>query len=426
MNYAIYPPEEILQTTVKLPLSKSISARILVINALTPGRPTLPELADCDDTRALQKALAENNGLVNIGPAGTAMRFATAYFAATPGCEVSLDGNDRMRQRPIGILVDALRQLGADIEYMGDEGFPPLRIVGRQLTGGEISVDASVSSQFLSALAMIAPTMQKPLTVALQNSPASLPYLSMTVKLLQKSGIDASLEGMTLNVQPGTPQAIADFSVEPDWSAASYWYAIAALTAGWVSIPGLRPDSLQGDARSRNYGERIGVVTEFDSEDIIGAELSASPEIFSRLDDDMQATPDIVPTFAVAAAMLGIPFRFTGIHTLRNKETDRIAALIAEADKLGFVFEADSDTLSWEGKRHPIVERPVIDTYGDHRIAMAFAPCAIYLPGIIIRDIEVVAKSYPSFWNDLQDAGFVLVDPESINTEVSDNDETQV
>lgn len=414
MDYAIFPPEEILQTTVSLPLSKSISARLLVLNAMTPGRPVLPRLADCDDTHALAQALEATSGTVNIGPAGTAMRFATAYFAATPGVDIVLDGNERMRKRPIAILVDALRRLGAEISYLGEEGFAPLHIVGRKLRGGEIAVDASVSSQFLSALAMAAPLMEAPLTVALQNSPASLPYLKMTVGLLSMAGIDASLEGMTLTVAPGTPHPLDSLVVEPDWSAASYWYAIAALSAGWVSLPGLEASSLQGDSRCRIYGERIGVITEFDTEDIHGAELSASPDLFSRLDDDFQATPDLVPAFAVAAAMLGIPFRFTGVHTLRDKETDRIAALVAEADKFGFVFEQGPDHIAWEGQRHPIMERPVVETYGDHRMAMAFAPCAVYLPGIVIRDVEVVEKSYPSFWDDLREAGFTLVDPADV------------
>lgn len=410
MDYAIFPPEEILETTVRLPLSKSISARLLVINALTPGNNPLPEIADCDDTRALSEALKVHSGKVNIGPAGTAMRFATAFFAATEGCDVVLDGNERMRRRPIAILVDALRSLGADISYAGEEGFAPLHIRGRRLSGGHLDVDASVSSQFLSAMAMVAPLMDNPLDLTLLNPPASLPYLKMTVGMLRLAGVDASLEGMSLSVPNTTPRPMEDFRVEPDWSAASYWYSIAALTAGWVTLPGLLEESLQGDTRSRVLGERIGVITEFNTEDVIAAELSASPELFSRLDDDMQATPDIVPTFVVAAAMLGIPFHFTGIHTLRDKETDRIKALIEQADKLGFVFGCDNDSIYWDGARHPIFELPAIDTYGDHRMAMAFAPCSVYLPGIVIRNAEVVEKSYPTFWDDLRQAGFRVVD----------------
>lgn len=411
MDYAIFPPEEILETTVRLPLSKSISARLLVINALTPGNNPLPEIADCDDTRALSEALKVHSGKVNIGPAGTAMRFATAFFAATEGCDVVLDGNERMRRRPIAILVDALRALGADISYAGEEGFAPLHIRGRRLSGGHLDVDASVSSQFLSALAMVAPLMDNPLDLTLLNPPASLPYLKMTVGMLQQAGVDASLEGMSLYIPNTTPRPMKCFTVEPDWSAASYWYSIAALTAGWVTLPGLLEESLQGDIRSRVLGERIGVITEFNTEDVIAAELSASPELFSRLDDDMQATPDIVPTFVVAAAMLGIPFHFTGIHTLRDKETDRIKALIEQADKLGFIFGSDNDSIYWDGARHPIFELPAIDTYGDHRMAMAFAPCSVYLPGIVIRNAEVVEKSYPTFWDDLRQAGFRVVDP---------------
>ena len=411
MDYAIFPPEEILETTVKLPLSKSISARLLTINALAGHKTPLEAVADCDDTRALAAALETTSGTVNVGPAGTAMRFAAAYFAATEGCDVVLDGNERMRCRPMAILVDALRSLGAEISYLDKEGFAPLHIVGHKLRGGRLEIDASVSSQFLSAIAMVAPTMKEPLEVALLNSPASLPYLRMTVGMLQSAGVDASLEGMTLSVSPGTISPLDGFEVEPDWSAASYWYAIAAMTAGWVTLPGLRENSLQGDMRSRILGLRIGVITEFDTEGVRAAELSATPDLFSRLDDDMQATPDIVPTFAVAAAMLGMPFRFTGIHTLRDKETDRVAALITEADKLGFIFEQEADAISWEGARHPITQMPAIDTYGDHRIAMAFAPCSVFIPGIIIRDAQVVEKSYPTYWDDLRMAGFTLADP---------------
>jgi len=448
VDYIVYAPEEMLMAKAELPLSKSISARVLVMDALARlyggYAGALPSLADCDDTQVLMNALGflragsggsrvesqESGGLmvdgqgpgaewrrVDVGAAGTAMRFATAFFAALPGCRVLLDGNGRMRRRPVGVLVDALRALGADIEYAGDEGFPPLKITGCRLSGGDIDVDASVSSQFLSALAMVGPVMSAPLVVRLQNSPASLPYLRMTVRMMQDCGIDADIEGMTLRVRPGVYTPPAGYSVEADWSAASYWYAIAALSAGWVTLPGLRAESLQGDAMAAEYGRRLGVVSNFDAEDeetgekIDGVELSASPEVFSRLDADMSPTPDLVQTFAMASAMLGVPFRFSGVHTLRDKETDRIEALINEAYKLGFDFESEGDdVLLWDGRRHPVMAPPEIETYGDHRMAMSFAPCAIYASGMVIKDVEVVNKSYPEFWEQLRAAGFTLAE----------------
>lgn len=419
MDYRILPPDEILDTTVQLPLSKSISARLLTLHALgaqTAPQPPLPPLARCNDTQALQQALALQQGNVNTGPAGTAMRFACAYFAATPGCSVTLDGNSRMRQRPIEPLVEALRSLGADIEYAATQGFCPLRINGRRLNGGRVAIDASISSQFLSALAMVAPTMQQPLELDLSNNIASLPYLKMTMRMLQMCGIDACLEGYTLTVPNGQITVPEGFEVEPDWSAASYWYAITALSAGFVTLPGLLENSLQGDSASALYGQRLGVVTDFngtddDDQPIVGAMLSASPEVYGRLEADFAPTPDIAQTFAVAAAMLGVPFRFTGVSTLRNKETDRLQALITEARRLGFVFETEGpDTLLWDGRRFPIAQIPEIETYGDHRMAMAFAPCAVFIPGIVIKDAGVVDKSYPDFWQHLTQAGFTLLD----------------
>lgn len=427
MDYAILPPDEIIDTTVNLPLSKSISARLLIIHALTPDGGPLPPLAECDDTRALTHALDITSGTIDIGPAGTAMRFATAYHAAMPGHDVVIQGTERMHRRPIGVLVDALRNLGADIEYLDKEGFPPLHIRGRRLHGGELTVDASVSSQYLSALAMIGPTLDAPLDITLENTPASVPYLRLTLDMMRRHGVRAELSGMHLNVEPGTYSSPEGLTVEPDWSAASYWYAIAALSAGWINLPGLCDESAQGDRAIAAYAERLGVLTSFedDDESPSGAHLSASPEVFNRLDLDMSATPDLVQTLAVAAPLIGVPFRFSGVHTLRDKETDRVAALCDEALKLGFVFTTEgNDVLAWEGKRVPVFELPVIDTRGDHRMAMAFAPAAIFIPGIVISHAEVVTKSYPGFWDDLSAAGFTLADPATLADNTDQNDIT--
>lgn len=416
MDYRIFPPEEMLEATVELPLSKSVSARQLVIDAIA-GCATEVAVADCDDTRVLSESLTRRTGDVNVGAAGTAMRFLTAFYAATEGTDVTLDGSERMRRRPVGALVEALRKLGADIEYAGEEGFPPLRIRGRRLTGGSLEMDASVSSQFTSALLMVAPTMKEALHITMVNEVTSLPYLKMTAEMMRRRGAEVEIEGVRAHAFPGEYNRKQE-AVERDWSAASYWYETAALTAGWVTLPGLAPHSLQGDGAMRGYGERLGVVTEFDDG---AAELSASPEQFSRFDQDMCDTPDLVQTVAITAAMLGIPFRLTGVHTLRNKETDRLEALRTEALKLGFVFEIEGDNvISWEGRRNPIFAVPEFDTYDDHRMAMALAPVSVFLPGIVVRDAEVVSKSYPDFWEDLRSAGFIITDASEPLPEPSD------
>lgn len=425
MKYAIFPPEEILQTTVTLPLSKSESARRLVIDAVGGYATAAEDVADCDDTRALMQALKMRTGHADIGAAGTAMRFATAFFAATEGTDIVIDGIERMRHRPIAPLVEALRSLGADIEYTdadgdpskGTEGYAPLHIRGRQLEGGTVSIDATVSSQFISALALVAPLMRQPLRIVLEGDVTSAPYLRMTLEMLRLRGIDAALEGNDVCIQ-GNAADIKEASapVGRDWSAASYWYAIAALSSGWVTLPGLQLGyRLQGDSVAAEIFERLGVISEQDPEDedsgerISGVGLSASPEVYSRLDLDMSATPDLVPALAVAATMLGVPFQFHGVHTLRDKETDRLEALSAEALKIGAIYEIDGDdSIGWEGRRVPIQTIPVISTYGDHRMAMAFAPAALYLPGLVIDAPEVVTKSYPGFWDDLRAAGFTL------------------
>ncbi len=412
MRYRVFGPEEILETSVVLPLSKSVSARVLMLDALA-GVETRCELADCDDTRILREALTVwrvgGTASVNVGDAGTAMRFATAFYATEPGADVVIDGSARMRERPVGVLVEALRRLGADIEYMGEPGHVPLHVCGHRLKGGVLNVDASVSSQFISALALVGCRTEGGLRIVMDNVPVSLPYVKMTVDMLAERGVPASLEGCEVSVAEWRPRLIEGYEVERDWSAASYWYGIAALTAGWVTFKGLKRESLQGDRACVEYGERLGVLTDVD--DAGDVELSASPEVFSRLDLDMTGTPDLVPAFAVASAMLGVPFRFSGVHTLHDKETDRVEALTAEALKLGFVFESEgADVLTWEGRRVPIRELPVIATYGDHRMAMAFAMCGVYVPGIVIEDVEVVSKSYPGFWEDLRGAGFTLRD----------------
>ncbi|MDE6756873.1 MAG: 3-phosphoshikimate 1-carboxyvinyltransferase [Muribaculaceae bacterium] len=418
MNYRIFPPDEMMMATIGLPLSKSISNRMLIINALTPGASALSEIAECDDTDLLSKALAlaaEATGeiTVNTGAAGTATRFITAYLCSRQGISATVDGSERMRRRPMGILIDSLRALGADIKCLDNEGYLPLHINGKQLKGGHLSIDASVSSQFISALMMIAPTMADGLTLHLDGNLLSKPYIDMTAELMRRSGaeveFEAPYEEITIAPRPYCKEGTRE--AERDWSAASYWYEASALTAGFVTMPGLQLPSLQGDSACARLFEMLGVNTE-PSEDVDNAlEVAPTPEQFSRFETDLVDTPDLAQTLAVTAAMLGIPFHLRGLQSLRVKETDRLEALRAELDKFGIIVEIRNDSeLVWNGARHPIFERPVIDTYDDHRMAMSFAPTAVIIPGIVIRDAEVVSKSYPGFWDDLTSAGFTITD----------------
>ncbi len=414
MNARIFPPEEMLEANVALPLSKSISNRALIINALTAGAKPLAEVAKCDDTDVMLAALSSDGDSINIGAAGTAMRFLTAHFATQQGRSVTLDGSERMRQRPITALVDALRQCGADIEYAGEEGFPPLRITGKQLQGGEISLPASISSQYISALLMTAPAMADGLTLTLEGEIISRPYIMMTLSMMRQWGVESEFDGnvITIKQQQYKP---TDFKVEADWSAASYWYELAALSSGDVTLQGLEEQSLQGDSAIASMFEGLGIISEFTDD---GLSLEPSPDFSPRLNLDLSDNPDVAQTIVVTAYLLGIPFRITGLSTLKIKETDRLEALKKEMFKLGAVLEIEQNSvLSWDGERHQVYEMPVIDTYNDHRMAMAFAPVALFVPGIVINNIEVVSKSYPDYWKHLQDAGFRFADADAEMTE---------
>ena len=419
MNLRIFPPEGFLETRLSLPLSKSMSARALIINALTPGAAPLTRVAECDDTDAMLAALrgdadAGGHRTINVGAAGTTMRFLTAYYGAIPGSDVTLDGSERMRQRPIGILVDALRTLGADIRYEGAEGYPPLRIRGCRLKGGDLELDATVSSQYISALLMTAPVMEQGLRLTLLGEIASRPYILMTLKMMRDYGVDGELYVNTVTVPAGgytVPASLRE--IEGDWSAAAAWYEIVALSAGAVTIDNLTDDSCQGDRRLADLYSRLGVDTEWEGENG-GTDLIANPDADARATIDFSECPDLAQYVTVTCVMLGIPFHFTGLHTLAIKETDRVAALCRELAKTGVMLNATvPGTLSWDGRRVPIMEMPVFDTYADHRMAMSLAPVALYIPGIIINDVEVVSKSYPQYWEDLRAAGFTLVDADA-------------
>ena len=396
---------------VILPSSKSLSNRVLVINALSGNRGMLPEnVSDCDDTRVMIKWLDGCDETVDVGAAGTAMRFSTALLAVSEGFRV-ITGSERMKQRPIALLVDALRGLGAEIEYVGNEGYPPLRIKGNPtMKGGCVSLSGGVSSQYISALLMIAPMMEEGLTLTLTGDVVSRPYIDMTIGLMRDFG--AKVMWMDDNVVRVEPRVYSkrDFFVESDWSACSYWYEMVALGDGDVLLPGLFKDSFQGDSRVAELFSMLGVATEYVEGEGMGAcvHIYRTGDVCGRLDLDLVEQPDLAQTLVVCCCMMGVPFRFTGLQSLKIKETDRINALRTEMRKLGYVVGEENDSvLYWNGERCEADTEPVIDTYDDHRMAMAFAPCALKLGEIRINDPHVVSKSYPGYWEDLRSVGFV-------------------
>lgn len=464
-----------LNASLTLPTSKSLCARALVINHLCEQPVPLVGLSDCDDTQAILQGLealrnSEDALLrVDIGAAGTAMRFLTALFAATPQLDVVITGSQRTKERPIGALVSALQAAGADISYVEKEGYPPLRIRGKQLEGGTLALPSNISSQYVSALLMIAPTMRRGLQLELVGKVASAPYIRMTMQVMKAFGVEAKWEKNIISIESGqryartqsshcgttkeTEQA-ASYTIECDWTAASYWYEIVALhpdKAARVLLRGLREASEQGDAVCARWFEALGVTTTFTAEGAILEKSTKSPqvalecnnctsedtELSSQTDDnfcesnedlpqttshssqadyfsckdapplwlDFAAAPDLAQTFVVTCALLSHPFHFKGLESLRIKETDRIAALIAELQKLGKHIEAIGEgELRYTAQNDSSPAHPItIATYDDHRMALAFAPAALQFPRLSIEHPEVVAKSYPDYWEHLSE-----------------------
>lgn len=412
MQIEIIAPKKV-RGTVVLPSSKSISNRALVINALA-GNEKLPEnVSDCDDTKVMIKWLGNRPDTVDIGPAGTAMRFSSALLAVTEGTHV-ITGSERMKNRPIGILVDALRTLGAQVEYVEKEGYPPLKITGNpDLEGGELSLPGNVSSQYISALLMIGPALKKGLKLTLTDNIVSRPYINLTLRLINDFGGDARwLDDSTIIVER-QKYVTRDYFVESDWSGASYWYEIVALSDNAdIYLPGLFKKSYQGDSKVAEIFEQLGVKTEFvgDANDDMsrdGVRLTKTGNVCEQMTYDFVNQPDLAQTFVVTCCMLGVPFHFYGLQSLKIKETDRIEALKAELRKLGYVIkDANDSELMWDGERIEPEADAAIDTYEDHRMAMAFAPCAIKLGSIKINNPQVVSKSYPDYWHDLEKVDF--------------------
>ncbi|HRZ96275.1 MAG TPA: 3-phosphoshikimate 1-carboxyvinyltransferase [Paludibacter sp.] len=381
---------------INLPASKSISNRALILDALSYSSYEIENLAECDDTRVMVETMDSNETFFDIGAAGTAMRFLTAFLSKTVG-EWVITGSERMKQRPIKLLVDALISLGAKIEYIENEGFPPLRIFGSALTGGHIHLKGNVSSQYISALMMIAPTTLNGIKITLEGEIISRPYINMTLQMMREYGVRVQFIDNEIIIPPQDYMPIP-YKVESDWSAASYWYEILAIAGkGEIYMEGLQAQSYQGDSRVADLFENLGVKTRFMSDGVL---ITSGGNCVEEFGYDFVDQPDLAQTFAVTCCIKNVHFIFSGLESLKIKETDRIAALINELRKLGFVItEPAEGMLSWRGERCEPDENISIATYHDHRMAMAFAPVSLTRP-IEIENPEVVSKSYPTFWSD--------------------------
>lgn len=386
--------------------SKSETNRLLLLQALYPEI-SLKNGSGSDDTAAVRQALSHGCNKVDVHHAGTAMRFLTAYFATQPGAEVEITGSERMQQRPIGILVAALQALGADIEYLKTPGFPPLRIKGKAIEKNQVSMNANVSSQFLSALLLVAPKLKNGLELTLEGTLTSRPYLEMTLALLQSLGVETQFSGNRIVVKPQPKIAPVTHAIESDWSSASYWYSVVALSdiGTKISLQTYRANSLQGDSALTGLYDKLGVQSSFLEQDTLVLTKISEPEK-RHFQANLNDCPDIAQTIAVTCMALGISCELTGLHTLRIKETDRLFALQQEMGKFGGVVSVTDDSLTLQPA--PTLHANVsVATYQDHRMAMAFAPLALRVP-LTIENAEVVSKSYPDFWKDLKMVGFTL------------------
>ncbi len=384
--------------------SKSESNRMLLLQAFFP-QIELINLSNSDDTVAMKYGLETDDTLVDIGHAGSTMRFLTAYFSSIENQEKTLTGSQRMQERPLGILVDALRQLGADITYLKNEGYPPLLIRGKKLYADEIRLSADISSQYITALMLIAPRLAGGLRLHLQGKITSVPYIKMTQSLLHDIGIEASFSGQTIEVSPKIDIAAATHAVESDWSSASYYFGIAALAKeADIRLSTYKKNSLQGDRVLMNIYEQLGVQSSIEN-NTLHLQKQALQSTFIQL--DLSNAPDIAQTIVVSCYGLGIACDITGLHTLKIKETDRLVALQNELTKLGAKIKITDHSLQLQRRNNPIRPNVLIETYHDHRMAMAFAPLALLVP-IRIQDADVVTKSYPEFWKDLEMNGFLL------------------
>ena len=383
--------------------SKSESNRLLILKALYPDL-EIKNLSNSDDTQLTQKALRNNESIIDIHHAGTAMRFLTAFFSVKPDSEVVLTGSSRMQDRPIELLVEALRSLGAEIEYVNKKGFPPLKITGKKIDFSQVALPANISSQYISALMLIAPSLENGLEIDLIGETTSIPYIKMTQILLNNLGFKTFFNNNKIKISPADKITLNQWTVESDWSSASYFYSVVAIAnASEITLESYYSESLQGDSDLVSIYNKIGVTTVFNNSSITLSKTPnfALPEV---LDLDLRNTPDLAQTIAVSCFGLGVDCNLTGLHTLKIKETDRLEALKGELEKLGAIISITNDSL--ELRFSGVINQNIsIDTYNDHRMAMAFAPLGIKVP-IVINNSEVVSKSYPGFWEDFKSIDF--------------------
>jgi len=404
LKLKLHQKEPYLDGDIAITGSKSESNRLLLLQALF-GNFKIKNLSNSHDSQVMQKALASKEKTVDIHHAGTAMRFLTAYFAAFEDRETILTGSSRMQERPIGLLVDALRELGADITYKNNEGYAPLLIKGKKLTKSTVSLAANVSSQYISALMMMGASLPDGIEINLIGQITSVPYIEMTRSLLTQLGIESSFEGQQIKIKPAGAINVSEMVVESDWSSASYYYSLAALCdTAKLKISSYKKDSLQGDSVLAELYQKLGVKTTFEKHAVLLEKVDQPKP--KRVEFDLANSPDIAQTIAVTCYGLGVACDLYGLHTLKIKETDRLEALKAELTKLGAHISVTDKSLHLEGSTN-FQSDVTIKTYQDHRMAMAFAPFALRA-SILFEDAEVVNKSYPDFWEDLHTLGFKI------------------
>ena len=407
MRLELQHPTKKVRAQLTITGSKSETNRLLLLQALYPNL-IIENQSNSDDSLAMHKALHSQEKTRDIHHAGTAMRFLTAFFATKENSDIILTGSHRMQERPIALLVDALNALGGNITYAKEKGFPPLKIIGKQLEGGEVTLPANISSQYISALLLIAPKLASGLRLHLEGEITSLPYIKMTLALLERLGIKTSFEGKTIEIPFHATIEKQTQVVESDWSSASYWFSTLSLVEeGEIHLSNYREDSLQGDTVLRKIYRQLGVENHFEGNTLI-LKKNTRFVLPEKIELDLVEAPDIAQTIAVSCYGLGVACNLTGLHTLKIKETDRLLALEKELSKLGAIITVDDKSLQLASTQN-FQSNQFIDTYHDHRMAMAFAPLGLKIP-LHINDAGVVSKSYPSFWEDMKSAGFQVIE----------------
>ena len=406
MNLEIFHPSKVCNGIINIKGSKSITNRLLFLQSLYPSIKIINE-SNSEDTAVMKKALNSKNNFIDIGHAGTAMRFLTSYFSIVKDRQIILTGSKRMEERPIKILVDALRKLGAKILYQKKEGFPPIKIIGTDLMSKDISLSSNISSQYISSLMLLAPIIENGLRIKLIGKVTSEPYIKMTLELLKELGINSFFKKNIIEIKPKRKINQVSYKVESDWSSASYFYSLIALcNEGEIVLNNFNKKSIQGDSCLAKIYYLLGVMTKFDNGKLILSKKKI--EIKNVLNLNLVNSPDIAQTIAVTCLGLGINCNLKGLHTLKIKETDRLLALKNEMTKLGSEISITNDSFHLKKINNTLNKSCLIKTYNDHRMAMAFAPLSINYP-IQIEDFEVVKKSYPNFWTDLESIGFKTI-----------------